>query len=233
MKPMEMPADLTTSLEQGGFYILRGFLDSAELRLLQDSCQPIAEEYGLRQVLQRYPAIANALPRQKLAAVLQASGMPEAQSVRSVFFNKNAARNWLVGWHQDTTICVSEKTTMAGYSKWTYKQGVHHVEPPASVLENMLTLRIALDDSNADNAALKVIHGSHRLGKLHSTEIEQQVATGISSLCDMSAGDLLLMKPLLLHASDKAIQASRRRVLHIEYSSLHLPAPMQWAEAFQ
>jgi len=191
--------------------------------------------------LQTYPAIALALPWQKIQAVLQLAGMPDAKPVRSIFFNKNAEHNWLVAWHQDMTICVDQKMDVPGYAKWTFKNDVHHVEPPANVLENMLTLRIALDAADHHNAALKVMAGSHRYGKLKGEQVDAYVENAAQTevhVCAMQAGDVLLMKPLLLHASDKANHAthaahtSQRRVLHLEFSATTtLPAPMQWAEA--
>lgn len=213
-----------------GFAIIKEFLQQSELQKLQLACQPIAEEYGLRHVLQNYPAIANALPASRMSTLLQACGLQDARPVRSLFFNKNSAHNWLVLWHQDMTICTTRKVNIPGYSKWTYKQHLHHVEPPAELLQNMLTLRFALDDSNAENAALKVIAGSHQWGKLDANQVQECVNTNSFTTCAMRAGDLLLMKPLLLHASDKAVIASQRRVLHLEFSAMRLPTPLQWAE---
>ncbi|MBC3909913.1 phytanoyl-CoA dioxygenase family protein [Undibacterium umbellatum] len=227
---------IAATLASQGFFILRGFLDQAELAQLEQACQPITNEYGVRQVLQIQPNIAQSLPWQKIQSVLNAAGMSAAKPVRSLFFNKNAAHNWLVPWHQDMTICVNHKTELAGYSKWTLKNGVHHVEPPTDVLDQMLTLRIAMDAANHENAALKVLAGSHRHGKLMGRQLGanvDNVAQADMHACTMQEGDVLLMKPLLLHASDKALNAGQRRVLHLEFSASALPAPIQWAEATQ
>ncbi|MFZ6734816.1 phytanoyl-CoA dioxygenase family protein [Undibacterium sp. Ji42W] len=222
---------IAKTLASQGFVILPDFLDASELQRLRQACQPISDQYGVRQVLQNYPSIYRALNWDKLHALLHAVDMVEAQAVRSIFFNKNADHNWLVSWHQDMTICVNQKTELAGYSKWTYKKDVHHVEPPAAVLEAMLTCRIALDDVSAKNAALKVIAGSHQSGKLRESQILDISQTAMHKTCAMRAGDILLMKPLLLHASDKARFATQRRVLHLEFSASKLPPPLQWAEA--
>ena len=218
------------ALSSQGFLLIPGFLNREELALLRSACQPIEQEYGLRQPLQCQPAIAAALPASKLTGILHDFGMQDASIVRNLFFNKNAAHNWLVPWHQDMTICTDRKADMDGYSKWTVKQDIHHVEPPASILENMLTLRLALDDSDAKNGALKVVAGSHRYGKLSALQVQEQVSRRAPVFCEMRAGDLLLMKPLLLHASDKSIHAQQRRVLHLEYSKTSLPLPVRWAE---
>ena len=221
---------IATTLASQGFFILHGFLDEKELAQLRQACQPIADQYGVRQVLQGYPSIRQALNWTKLYALLQAADMMDAQAARSIFFNKNAAHNWLVSWHQDMTICINKKIELAGYTKWTYKKGVHYAEPPAAILEAMLTCRIALDDAGAENAALKVIAGSHNSGKLDETQIQNISKTSAHNTCVMRAGDILLMKPLLLHASDKAKLATQRRVLHLEFSASELPPPLHWAE---
>ncbi len=221
---------IAETLDSQGFVILPGFLDTSELAQLQQACQPIADQYGVRQVFQNHPAIKQALNWSKLHTLLHTGGMSGAQTVRSIFFNKTAKYNWLVPWHQDMTICVTPKAKLAGYGKWTYKQGVHYTEPPAAVLEAMLTCRIALDDTGIDNAALKVIAGSHLSGKLDERQIEDLSLTTSHETCIMKAGDILLMKPLLLHASDKARQTGHRRVLHLEFSANALQAPLHWAE---
>lgn len=221
---------IAETLASQGFVILPGFLDESELQQLRQACQPISDQYGVRQVLQNYPSIHHALNWNKLHALLHAVEMINAQPVRSIFFNKSADHNWLVSWHQDMTICVDQKTELAGYSKWTYKKDVHYVEPPAAVLEAMLTCRIALDDASAENAALKVIAGSHQSGKLDERQIIDISQATRHETCVMRAGDMLLMKPLLLHASDKARLASQRRVLHLEFSASELPPPLHWAE---
>ncbi|WP_373547413.1 phytanoyl-CoA dioxygenase family protein [Chamaesiphon sp.] len=92
----------------------------------------------------------------------------------------------------------------------------------------MLTVRIHLDCTDELNGALKVISGSHRQGKLSNLEIARwkQVSTGIS--CNCEAGRILLMRPLLLHASSIAIVPSHRRVIHLEYASCQLPGGLEW-----
>jgi len=219
------------TLASQGFVILPGFLDASEVQQLRQACQPISDQYGVRQVLQNYPGISQALNWEKLHTLLRTLDMANAQTVRSIFFNKNAEHNWLVSWHQDMTICVTQKTELAGYGKWTYKKEVHYVEPPAEVLEAMLTCRIAMDDAGAENAALKVIAGSHNSGKLEEQQIQSISLSTTHETCTMRAGDILLMRPLLLHASDKARLATQRRVLHLEFSAGKLPPPLQWAEA--
>lgn len=48
--------------------------------------------------------------------------------------------------------------------------------------------------------------------------------------CDVPKGGAMLMRPLLHHASRRSTSDGPRRVLHIEFNHLDLPAPLEWAE---
>ncbi|NQZ90690.1 MAG: hypothetical protein HRT54_24290, partial [Colwellia sp.] len=46
--------------------------------------------------------------------------------------------------------------------------------------------------------------------------------------CEANVGDLLIMRPLILHASSKAKFPKHRRVIHMEFSSYDLPNDVYW-----
>ena len=94
----------------------------------------------------------------------------------------------------------------------------------------MLTVRLHLDDADEFNGALRVLPGSHRLGRLSSERIQELRSRQSDFLCAVSAGDALLMRPLLLHASSRSTSARHRRVLHIEYAAFTLPDELNWHE---
>jgi hypothetical protein len=48
--------------------------------------------------------------------------------------------------------------------------------------------------------------------------------------CTLPRGGVLLMRPLLLHASSPSAMPAHRRVIHIEYATGELPAGLTWAE---
>lgn len=48
--------------------------------------------------------------------------------------------------------------------------------------------------------------------------------------CSVPAGGIMIMRPLLLHASSRTINQGRRRVVHLEFCNRELPAPLRWAE---
>jgi hypothetical protein len=44
-------------------------------------------------------------------------------------------------------------------------------------------------------------------------------------------GGIVLMRPLLLHASSPARAPGHRRVIHLEFAADPLPGSLRWAEA--
>ncbi len=151
--------------------------------------------------------------------------------VRGIFFDKTADSNWKVPWHQDLTIAVREKVDAPGFSGGSIKDGVRHVQPPVSILEQMCTVRIHLDDCDQENGALEVLPGTHLHGKLSADQLQILRKTIEPRVCVCRAGGALLMKPLLMHSSRPAQNRPHRRVLHLEFSPEGLPFGLEWAEA--
>ena len=184
----------------------------AEAQRLQ-SIEPDAA-HGIRDLLKKSPLLRAALEEPWLARLIP----PGHVCVRGILFDKTASANWLVAWHQDLTICVQAQQQISGYGPWSVKHGIPHVQPPASLLERMVTVRLHLDDARADNGALRVLPGSHLQGKLDASQIEQMRTAAPEMICGADAGDALLMKPLLLHASSRAAVPAHRRVVHLEFA---------------
>jgi hypothetical protein len=157
----------------------------------------------------------------------------EPFSVRAIYFDKSADSNWLVPWHQDLTVAVRARLDVPGFGPWTVRDGIHHAHAPIELLQQMITVRIHLDDADETNGALRVLPGSHRFGRLSSERIQELRGGQTEFLCVASAGDALLMRPLLLHASGRSTSGQHRRVLHIEYACFELPGGLEWAEAFE
>jgi ectoine hydroxylase-related dioxygenase (phytanoyl-CoA dioxygenase family) len=183
----------------------------------------------VRNVLDKSEALrrlARDGPPARLAVALLGEA---AQPTKLTLFDKTAQANWKVPWHQDLTIAVTDRVEADGFGPWSIKDGVHHVQAPASVLGAILAIRLHLDDTPATNGALRVIPGSHRLGRLSGDEIASLLSKQPETLCPLPAGGAMLMSPLLLHASSPAVQPGRRRILHFEYGATDLPAGLSWA----
>jgi ectoine hydroxylase-related dioxygenase (phytanoyl-CoA dioxygenase family) len=191
-----------------------------------------ASTYAIRHVAQHIPAVAALAQSESIQHLLRPLLQGEPRLVRSLLFDKNPAANWRVPWHQDTTIAVRARHDLAGFGPWSLKAGIPHVQPPSALLERMLTLRIHLDSCPAENGALRILPGSHRAGVLDLPTIQRYRDQMPAITCCAEAGDALLMRPLLLHASSPATDLSfaHRRILHLEYSVDALPYPLEWAD---
>ena len=139
---------------------------------------------------------------------------------RATLFDKSPNSNWLVVWHQDTALPLKDRREVSGWGPWSVKEGVICAHAPASALEHVLAIRVHLDDSNEENGPLRVLPGTHAMGVLTDDAIHELAMARSAVECTVSAGGVLLMRPLLVHASSKAKTSARsRRVLHIEYSA--------------
>ena len=184
--------------------------------------------YAVRNLLHLSPSINELAHSSRLLEIVAEYLGKAAFPVRGILFDKTSAANWLVPWHQDLTICVASRVDVPGYGPWTVKAGLSHVQPPISILEKMLSVRIHLDDCDADNGALRVLPGTHRLGRLTGQEISEQQRFVTPMFCAAREGDIVLMRPLLLHASSAASKAAHRRVIHIDYASSQLDGGLRW-----
>ncbi len=152
----------------------------------------------------------------------------EPKIVRVIFFDKTPIKNWAVTWHQDKTIAVNKKLNIIGWEPWTVKDNINHVQPPLDVLNQMLTFRLHLDDSDKNNGCLKVIPKSHHLGILSQGQVNEITTKQEPYFCEVKTGDLVMMKPHILHSSSKSVNPCHRRIIHIEYSSYKLPEDLTW-----
>jgi hypothetical protein len=153
---------------------------------------------------------------------------PKARPVRATLFDKSPARNWALGWHQDRTIAVRARIDAPGFTDWTVKHGIHHAVPPFEILARMLTVRIHLDPVGPDNAPLRIVPGSHRLGRIAEADIAAVAARLGEAICPAARGDLWLYATPILHASARAVAPARRLVLQLLYGAEDLPGGLEW-----
>lgn len=218
-------------LDRDGFAILTNVLPVTRADALAGALAGLGAGYGMRNLLRACPEIAALADELKtlVAPVLGAA----AFAARGIFFDKLPGANWEVGWHQDLSIAVAERIDAPGFSGWSVKQGVPHVQPPVAVLERMLAVRLHLDDSGADNGPLRVLRGSHASGRLTDEQVERWKQSSEEVACLVPKGGALLMRPLLLHASAPAKKPCHRRVIHLEYAADPLPHGLEWFETLR
>jgi len=185
---------------------------------------------GVRNLI-AHPTVVTLLSHERLGRYLWSIIGRELVAVKATLFDKTPAANWRVQWHQDRSIAVKERLEVAGYGPWSSKAGSLHVDAPQEVLSQMLAIRIHLDASGPENGPLRVIPGSHRLGKLSDEGIAAAVAEHPMKELHVRQGALLMMRPLLIHSSSPALSAEHRRVLHIEVAPVEAISPLKWHDA--
>ena len=231
---MQQVLQTATDFDRDGFAVFKAAVPAAQIEQLTDVVEEARTEHaspGLRNLLNRcttLKAFANSSVAFSIAqAILGVTPLP----VRAILFDKTPASNWYVTWHQDLSIPVKNKVDSAGYGPWSTKDGILHVQPPASILEQMVSLRIHLDVCSEANGAIKFIAGSHRAGILDPNQLGHLRDNHIPVVCPAERGDIIAMRPLILHSSSTAEAPDHRRVLHLEYAGTSLPLGMEWAEA--
>jgi hypothetical protein len=221
--------DLTTN----GFSILNECYTKNEVqkigKVLQDYFHQSAEPtFGKRKLLKDIPSLKPLLFNAHLTHLIQSID-PKAFLTKAIYFEKPVDLNWYETWHQDIPINVVKKIETEGFKAWTKKQDVVSVCPPEDILKNSFTLRIHLDATTIENGALKVIPGAHT--KQFTVEEKEKItSTHVPTIVEVGEGGIQLMKPLLLHSSAKSQNNKRRRVIHLEFSSLELPNGLEWLE---
>ncbi|MFY9256063.1 MAG: phytanoyl-CoA dioxygenase family protein [Fuerstiella sp.] len=247
------PADVRTSdfagsvataaslnVEQHGFAIVPDVLDAATVAELcrvvtaarerenSENVSNASGTYGLRNLTDVVPKIADLVRHPRVVELVSGVLGCGAFMVRATLFDKTDGANWGVFWHQDLSIAVHQRCEVDGFGAWTRKAGVQCVQPPTQLMQNVLAVRLHLDDCSAENGALKVLPGTHRLEKLATADIETQQMENREVTCEVPSGGAVLMRPLLLHASSPMLKPGSRRVIHFEFANFDLPEPLQW-----
>lgn len=228
---------LREQIAQNGFAIVPEVLNTAEISQLIHCLNEVNDPgsirrrggvYAIRNLLDVVPEVRQLAKSRAIRRLIEPILGPSAFSVRGLLFDKTPAANWKVPWHQDLSIAVSERIPLVGFGPWSTKAGVLHVQPPVEILEGMVAVRIHLDNCGESNGALKVIPGSHSKGRFTAQQIStlRQVAEEVS--CPIGPGGVLLMRPLLLHASSPSQSPLHRRVIHLEFASSKLPGGLRW-----
>jgi len=184
--------------------------------------------YAIRNLLEVVPEIRSLARSAVVRALVEAVLGEGAFAVRGILFDKTPDANWKVAWHQDLTIAVREKREVEGFGPWSEKTGIAHVQPPAAVLERMITVRLHLDDCGAENGPVQVIPGSHAAGRLGAEQVQGWRADRAAVPTLVAAGGALLMRPLILHASSPSTVPAHRRVVHLDFAAGDLPGGLEW-----
>ena len=194
----------------------------------KDTFRKTNDLFAIRQFLREVPSTFDLIFTERLKKIITQVIGDNFFVVKSIYFDKPETSNWYVSYHQDLTISVDKKLEIKNYGPWTTKQNQFAVQPPIEILENIVTIRIHLDDTDENNGALRVVPKSHskKIYRPETINWEEE----IEHTCIVKKGGLMLMKPLTLHSSSRTINNKKRRVIHIEFSNKELPKELNWAE---
>jgi ectoine hydroxylase-related dioxygenase (phytanoyl-CoA dioxygenase family) len=186
------------------------------------------EMYAIRNLFEASPSVRALAQSSEIRTLAQAVLGAHCFAVQAVLLDKIPDANWKVPFHQDLYVPLAVRVEMPGWSGWSEKAGVVHAKAPAKVLESMLSVRVHLDDCDEASGTLRVIPGSHRSGELNGPEIKQWEERFKQAACIAPRGSVLLIRPLLLHASSPATNPGHRRVIQLQFANQELPGGLAW-----
>ena len=218
---------LREEVDEAGFALRRRAVDADRLAILSALMPPT---HAARNLLWEQPGLPVALEYTGIDALASEVLGERATPVSAIFLDKTPGANWKVPGHQDLVVPVERQVDEPGFTGWTTKRGTAHVQPPREVLEKLIAVRIHLDDAPAENGALAVVPGSHRRGVLGDADLGA-IPPAAFTTCQAAAGDVLVMRPLLIHRSSPAVTPEHRRVLHVVYAADQPGREVRWKEA--
>lgn len=232
--------DIKKQIDELGFAVVNEIYSDAEIENIvsciqqadnsNETFRKTKDLFAIRQFLKEIPEVRNLLFTSKFKSFIKNLLGDGYFVVKSIYFDKPEQSNWFVSYHQDLTISVDKKVEIPGYGFWTVKHNQFAVQPPLKILESIYTIRIHLDNTDGNNGALKVIPKSHLKGIYRPETINW--ADEVETICSVPKGGIMVMRPLLLHSSDRTTNNKQRRVIHIEVSNVDLIPELNWAEKY-
>jgi ectoine hydroxylase-related dioxygenase (phytanoyl-CoA dioxygenase family) len=225
-------------VEHSGFVVIENIFSDDEVEAIldiirqADTSRPAfrrtTELFAIRRFFVEVPQIIPCIFNNRLRSVFQQVFGNDYFVAKSIYFDKPGSSNWFVSYHQDLTISVNKKIAHKDFGPWSLKQDQYAVQPPLTVLQKNFTIRIHLDDTDENNGGLRVVPGSHAKGIYRPEKIDWSIEKEVA--CKVNRGGIMIMKPLLLHASNRTTNNKKRRIIHIEFSNSTLPEPLKWSE---
>ena len=235
---MENLQNHKTEISEKGFTIINDIFSEKEISQIIDVIDSIdtsketfrksEDLFAIRQFLKEVPESHQFIFNDNIRKIINEIFGNNYFVVKSIYFDKPEKSNWYVSYHQDLTISVDKKLDLKGFGPWTTKQNQFAVQPPIDYLKNIFTIRIHLDDTDENNGALKVVPNSDSKEIYRPETIDWNVET--EEICSVNKGGIMIMKPLILHGSNRTTNNQKRRVIHIEFSDMELPEEINWSE---
>ena len=209
-----------TAIEENGFAVVPDVLTQSEILNIAQRLQDTGlhrSRAGIRHLMSNADVAALA-DHPSLLAIARGILGGAVFPFRATLFDKSPSANWLVVWHQDTALPLRCRKETPGWGPWSVKEGIIYSHAPTHVLDQIVALRVHLDNSTEQNGPLRVLPRTHKLGVLIDDEVFELSTQRVAVNCLAPQGAVLAMRPLLIHSSSKSQSDAPRKVLHIEYA---------------
>jgi hypothetical protein len=218
---------LSSDLESAGFTLRRDVVNAESRDRLLRLTTPavisgavhhrVGGAFAARGLVRKVSELRQLLEACGIHALASAVLGDRAVPLDATFFDKHARANWTVPGHQDRVVAVAPTTAR----KHRIRDGIAYAELDAKTLAGLVALRIHFDATDGDTGALCVVPGSHLNGVMPNEQI-LNVPLDQYVPCAAGAGDVLILRPLLLHRSSPSRGEGQRRVLHVVYGTQEL-----------
>ena len=192
---------------------LRGYFDRLLAQYLADG----KDSYSISTAHLRHGRVWDVLTHPRIVAVVRDLIGPDVIGWGSHFFCKLPGDGKTVAWHQD-----------ASYWPLTPSKAV--------------TVWLAIDDADRENACMRFLPGTHTLGHLTYSLSETDEANVLNQTVpdvakygdpvyvELKAGEASVHSDLLLHGSEANESARRRCGLTLRYAPVDVRAGLGWHE---
>jgi len=208
-----------------GFVIRRGFVTEAELAPLAEACLGDPEIDGA------LVGIADSQGNMQEVVTWTDLTQPDLLSVmprlaRFVDAAEELLEHPVYHWHSKLSM---KRPGSAG--RWDWHQDYAYWYFEGCLYPDMLTATVALDRCDEANGCLKLVAGSHKLGRIEHNRIG--MASGVDPerlalieqrhrvvSCVMAPGDAVFFHANTLHASGPNVSDRPRTLLHMSYNAV-------------
>lgn len=223
--PQTLTAEQIAAFNRDGYISPLNLFTEAEIaehrryfdQLLANVLASGQDNYSIKTAHLLYGKVYDLLTDQRIVAYVKDLLGENVVGWGSHYFCKLPGDGKTVGWHQD-----------AGYWPLTPSKAV--------------TVWLAIDDADRENACMKFIPGSHHFGHLTYQLTEESDPSILNQVVpeaekfgapvynELRAGQMSIHSDLLLHGSEANTSTRRRNGLAIRYTTADVRAEMGWNE---
>lgn len=222
---LRLTAEERAAFARDGFVIRRGMVSPEELKPLADACLGDPEIDGA------LVGIADSQGNMQEVVTWTDLTQPDMLSViprmaRFVDGAEDLLERPVYHWHSKLSM---KRPGSAG--RWDWHQDYAYWYFEGCLYPDMLTVTIAVDRCDEANGCLKLVAGSHKLGRIEHNKIG--MASGVDPerlalieqrhrtvLCELEAGDVVFFHGNTLHASGPNVSDRPRTLLHMSYNAV-------------